>query len=380
METQELMFIDLQTQKTRLQTRIEQAIHNIIEKNHFIMGPEVAKLEQQLSQFCGAKHVIGCSNGTDSLALILRAKNIGPNDAVIVPSFTFASTAEVVAWLGATPVFVDVLPDTFNMDPQSLVKGIQTAKELGLIPRCVISVDLFGQPADYDAIEDICHQHKLWLLSDAAQSFGATYKKRKVGTIGLATSTSFYPAKPLGCYGDGGAIFTDDDELADIIRSLRIHGQGKEKYDNVRIGINGRLDTIQAAVLLEKLTIFPEEIGARQHSAGYYNQGLKNIVQVPNLIPNVTSTWAQYTLRLKASQRDKMMAALRKDKIPTVVYYPKSLHQQTAYRNFPTAGRLTVSEALANEVLSLPMHPYLTEETQDYIIDRFTTCIKDLTS
>jgi len=378
METQELLFIDLQTQKNRLKAKIEHAIHNIIEKNHFIMGPEVAQLEQQLSKFCGAKHVIGCSNGTDSLALVLRAKNIGPNDAVLVPSFTFASTAEVVVWLGATPIFVDVLPDSFNMDPHSLIKGIQLAKDLNLTPRAVISVDLFGQPADYDSIESICHQFGLWLLSDAAQSFGATYKGRKVGTIGLATSTSFYPAKPLGCYGDGGAVFTDDDELAEIIRSLRVHGQGKDKYDNARIGINGRLDTLQAAVLLEKLTIFPEEIEKRQHIASYYNQGLEKVVQVPHLISKVTSVWAQYTVRMSANHRNEMIKRLSQDKIPTVVYYPKSLHQQTAYRNFPTVGHLQVSESLANEVLSLPMHPYLTQDMQDFIIDRFCAHMNDL--
>jgi dTDP-4-amino-4,6-dideoxygalactose transaminase len=265
------------------------------------------------------------------------------------------------------PIFVDCLPETFNMDPASLEFGINTARQLGLKPVGVIPVDLFGQPADYDAIEAICAREDLWILCDAAQSFGASYRGRKLGTIGAATSTSFFPAKPLGCYGDGGAVFTNDDELAVIMRSLRVHGQGSDKYDNVRIGMNGRLDTMQAAVLIEKLKIFPDEIAARDRVAKRYNEMLGDVVAVPVVAEGNTSVWAQYTLRVP--NRDSLAAALKAKGIPTAIYYPKPLHQQTAYCKFPCAGNgVPVSERLAGEVLSLPMHPYLEEAVQDRII------------
>jgi dTDP-4-amino-4,6-dideoxygalactose transaminase len=252
----EIPFIDLAAQRRRLGKSVEDAILKVVDHCGFVMGPEIGALEAELSAFCGARHVISCANGTDALGLILMAKGVKPGDAVFCPSFTFAATAEVIAWMGATPVFIDIHEDTFNLDPASFEDAIATARWLRLNPVGLISVDLFGLPADYDAIEPICAREGLWLLSDAAQSFGAVYKGRKVGTIGMATATSFFPAKPLGCYGDGGAVFTDDDELAAVMRSLRIHGQGTDKYDNVRIGINGRLDTIQAAVLIEKLRNF----------------------------------------------------------------------------------------------------------------------------
>jgi dTDP-4-amino-4,6-dideoxygalactose transaminase len=265
------------------------------------------------------------------------------------------------------PIFVDCLPETFNMDPASLEFGINTARQLGLKPVGVIPVDLFGQPADYDAIEAICAREDLWILCDAAQSFGASYRGRKLGTIGAATSTSFFPAKPLGCYGDGGAVFTNDDELAAIMRSLRVHGQGSDKYDNVRIGMNGRLDTMQAAVLIEKLKIFPDEIAARDRVAKRYNEMLGDVATVPLVAEGNTSVWAQYTLRMP--NRDAVAAALKAKGIPTAIYYPKPLHQQTAYSKFPCAGNgVPVSERLAGEVLSLPMHPYLEESVQDRII------------
>jgi len=271
--------------------------------------------------------------------------------------------------MGATPVFVDILEGTFNLDPASLETAIATARRLRLNSVGLISVDLFGQPADYDAIEPICAREGLWLLSDAAQSFGATYKGRKVGTIGMATATSFFPAKPLGCYGDGGAVFTDDDELADVMRSLRVHGQGTDKYDNVRIGINGRLDTMQAAVLLEKLKIFPDEIAARDRIAKRYNELLRPMAIMPEVPPGLTSVWAQYTLRIRGFDRDAFQSDLKAAGIPTAVYYPKPLHRQTAYRAYPAAGNgLPVSDRLADEVISLPMHPYLTEEVQDRIV------------
>ncbi len=364
-----IAFIDLAAQRRRLGAAIDKAILRVVDHGGYIMGPEVKRLEAGLGAFCGARHAITCSNGTDALALVLMAKGVRPGDAILCPSFTFAATAEVVAFLGATPVFVDCLPDTFNMDPASLARGIATGRRLGLNPVGVIAVDLFGQPADYDAIEPLCADHGLWLLCDAAQGFGATHRGRAVGSIGMATCTSFFPAKPLGCYGDGGAIFTDDDELAAAIRSLRVHGQGADKYDNVRVGMNGRLDTVQAAVLIEKLRIFPDEIAARDRIARRYAACLADVALVPRLAPGCTSVWAQYTLRLPAGRRDAVAATLKQAGVPTAVYYARPLHLQTAYRHHPVAeGGLPVSEALAAEVLSLPMHPYLSEAVQDRVV------------
>jgi dTDP-4-amino-4,6-dideoxygalactose transaminase len=362
-----IAFIDLAAQRRHIGNRMEEAILRVVHHGGYIMGPEVKQFEADLSAFCGAKHVISCANGTDALALVLMAKGVKPGHAILCPSFTFAATAEVVAWLGAIPVFVDCLPDTFNMDPTSLEQGILTARQMGLKPVGVIPVDLFGQPADYEAIEAVCAREDLWILCDAAQSFGASYRGRKLGTIGAATSTSFFPAKPLGCYGDGGAVFTNDDELAAVMRSLRVHGQGSDKYDNVRIGMNGRLDTMQAAVLIEKLKIFPDEIIARDRIARRYSAILQDVATVPVVAEGNTSVWAQYTLRV--SNRDALATALKAKGIPTAIYYPKPLHQQTAYRRFPCAGNgVPMSERLASEVISLPMHPYLDEQVQDHII------------
>lgn len=363
-------FIDLGAQRRRLGADVNDAIMRVVDHGGYIMGPEVFALEADLAAFCGAKHVISCANGTDALALVLMAKDVRPGDAILCPSFTFAATAEVVAWLGATPIFVDVRSDTFNMDIESLEAGLRTAREKGLKPVGVIPVDLFGQPADYDAIEPFCAREGLWILSDAAQSFGATYKGRKIGTIGLATSTSFFPAKPLGCYGDGGAIFTDSDELAEVLLSLRIHGQGSDKYENVRVGMNGRLDTMQAAVLIEKLKIFPDEIISRDRVAKRYNEALRDVAIVPELIDGATSVWAQYTLRIPGFDRGAFQAGLKDKGVPTAIYYPKPLHQQIAYKRHPVAGNgLPVSDRLAHEVISLPMHPYLDEATQDRVIE-----------
>ncbi|MBS0185499.1 MAG: DegT/DnrJ/EryC1/StrS family aminotransferase [Proteobacteria bacterium] len=365
-----LPFIDLASQQKRIRPQVSEAFQRILDHGSYIMGPEVFELEKKLSQFCDAKHTISCANGTDALALVLMAKDVKPGDAIFVPSFTFAATTEVVAWMGATPVFIDVLKETFNMDPSSLKQGILKAKELGLKPTAIIPVDLFGAPADYDALESIAAENNLWILADAAQSFGATYKKRPVGTFGIATSTSFFPAKPLGCYGDGGAIFTDNDELAEKLISLRIHGQGKDKYDNIYIGMNGRLDTLQAAVLLEKLKIFPEELLSRQNAAVFYHKALSSLVTTPFLLPDTTSSWAQYTLRLNSTiSRDKVVHELQNQGIPTAIYYVKPLHQQKAYQHYPTAlgHHLPNSESLSKEVLSLPMHGYLTEDVLHFI-------------
>jgi dTDP-4-amino-4,6-dideoxygalactose transaminase len=355
-------FIDLKAQQARIRPHIDAAIKGVLDHGIYIMGPEVFELEKQLAAFCGVKHAISCANGTDALLLALMAKNVGSGDAVFVPSFTFAATAEVVVLMGATPVFIDSLEDTYNIDPRSLEQGIQTAKKAGLKPVGIIPVDLFGQPADYDAIQSIADSQGLFIIADAAQSFGASYKGRKAGNIGDIATTSFFPAKPLGCYGDGGAVFTNNDETAAIIRSLRVHGQGKDKYDNVRVGMNGRLDTIQAAVLLEKLKIFPEELIARQETADAYSDALKNVVQIPQVMKRATSTWAQYTIRLKKNtDRTKLISDLKEAGIPTVVYYVKPLHVQTAYSRYPTAtgASLAVCEALAHEVLSLPMSGYV---------------------
>ena len=363
-------FIDLGAQRRRIGQRMDDAILRVVNHGKYIMGPEVAELEKKLAAFCGAKHVLSCANGTDAIGLALMALGAKPGDAILVPSFTFAATAEVVAWFGATPIFVDVLEDTFNMDPKSLEAGLETARRLDLRPTAVIPVDLFGQPADYDRIEPIARANRLTVICDAAQSFGATYKGRKVGSIGHMTTTSFFPAKPLGCYGDGGAVFTDDDKLFEVLRSLRMHGQGSDKYDNVRIGMNGRLDTMQAAVLLEKLAIFPDEIVARDRVAAAYNAALKDVAIVPGVPSGLTSVWAQYTIRLPGRDRDQVAAKLKAQGVPTAIYYPKPLHQQTAYRDFPVAGNgLPVSDRLAREVLALPMHPYLDQPTQGRIVE-----------
>ena len=362
-------FIDLAAQRQRLGRSVDEAVARVVDHCQFILGPEVRTFEAALAAFCGARHAVSCASGTDALVLVLRAKGIGPGDAVICPSFTFCATAEVVVLVGATPVLADVDAETFNLDVASLERAIATARRAGLKPKAVIPVDLFGVSADHDPIAAVAKAEGLFVLDDAAQSFGATYKNRQLGTFGLATATSFFPAKPLGCYGDGGAVLTDDAELVEVMKSLRVHGQGSDKYDNVRIGLTSRLDTIQAAVLIEKLKIFPDEIVARDRAARRYNDGLGDVAIVPRVPEGMTSVWAQYTLRLKPGVRDGLAATLKAQGIPTAIYYPKPLHRQSAYRQFPVAdGGLAVSDQLADEVISLPMHPYLDEPTQDRII------------
>jgi dTDP-4-amino-4,6-dideoxygalactose transaminase len=368
--TAPIPFIDVAAQRRRLGSAIDDAIARVLEHCQFIMGPEVRAAEADLAAFCGARHAITCASGTDALVLPLMAKGIGRGDAVICPGFTFHGTAEVVALLGATPVFADVEEDTFNIDPKSVERAVASARKLGLTLKAVIPVDLFGQPADYDAIFAIARAESLFVLGDAAQSFGARLRNRAVGTLAHVSTTSFFPAKPLGVYGDGGAVFTDDDELAEIIRSIRNHGEGREKYDCVRIGLNGRFDTIQAAVLIEKLKIFAEEIAARDAIARRYSAALADVTTVPRVREGMTSVWAQYTIRLPRGRRDGFVAALRAQGIPTAIHYPKPVHRQPAYRDFPVAdGGLPVSERAAEEVVSLPMHAYLDEPTQDRIID-----------
>ena len=362
-------FIDVAAQRRRLGGAVDEAIARVLAHCQFIQGPEVRALESELAAFCGARHAIATSSGTDALRLVLMAWGIGPGDAVICPAFTFCATAEVVALCGATPGMADVTAETFNLDPASCARAVATAKRLGLKPRAVIPVDLFGLPADHDAIAALAAAHGMQVLDDAAQAFGATYRARKLGTLATATATSFFPAKPLGCYGDGGAIFTDDDALAERLRSLRVHGEGADKYDAARIGITGRLDTIQAAILLEKLKIFPEEIVARNAVAQRYAAGLAGVATVPRVGNESTSVWAQYTIRLAPGRRDTLAAALKDRGIPTAIYYAKPLHRQAAYRGFPVAeGGLPASEQLAEEVISLPMHAYLDQPVQDRII------------
>jgi dTDP-4-amino-4,6-dideoxygalactose transaminase len=363
-------FIDIAAQRRRIGPAVDEAVARVLAHCQFINGPEVTALESALAAFCGAKHVVTCASGTDALVMVLMAKGIGPGDAVLCPSFTFCATGEAVAITGGTPVFCDVDETTFNIDAASLKRGIATAKRLGLKPRGVIPVDLFGQSADHDEVFAIAAAEGIFVLDDAAQGFGASYKGRRLGGMGLITATSFFPAKPLGCYGDGGAIFTDDAALAEVLRSIRVHGQGSDKYDNVRLGLTGRLDTIQAAVLIEKLKIFDDEIAARNKVANRYAQGLGNVVTVPRLAEGHSSVWAQYTIRLpQGTDRDAFAAALKAQGVPTAIYYPKSMHQQTAYKNYPVAdGGLPVSERLSSDVISLPMHAYLDEASQDRVV------------
>jgi dTDP-4-amino-4,6-dideoxygalactose transaminase len=372
-----MQFIDLAAQQSRIREGLDRRIAGVLDAGQYIMGPQVKELEAGLSAFCGAKHTLACANGTDALQLALMAFGTGPGDAVFCPSFTFASTAEIVPATGATPVFVDVRTDTFNMDVDSLKRAIVHARELGLRPAGVIPVDLFGLPADYDAIEAIAAEEGMWVLADSAQGFGGNYRGRTTGSIGTIATTSFFPAKPLGCYGDGGALFTGDDELAALIESYRVHGKGTHKYDNERIGINSRLDTLQAAILLEKLAIYPGEIEKRNMYAARYSDALAEVIDVPYIPNDCGSVWAQYTLKTREGQdRAAIMAALAAAGVPTMVYYPLPLHQQTAYKAYPGDPHgLENSAALAQQVFSLPMHPYLGDD-QDVVIDAVIAALK----
>jgi dTDP-4-amino-4,6-dideoxygalactose transaminase len=363
-----IAFIDLQAQRRRIATEIERAVTSAVEGGQWVMGPQVKELEERLAEFAGVRHCIACANGTDALMLVLRAWDIGSGDAVFVPAFTFAASAEVVALVGATPVFVDVFEDTYNLDPASLERAIAMVKRDGkLKPRAVMPVDLFGQPADYRAIVPIAKREGLKTLVDTAQAFGATLDGRHTAATGDAASTSFFPAKPLGCYGDGGAIFTNDDELDSLLRSIRIHGQGTDKYENVRIGVNSRLDTIQAAILIEKLKIFADELEKRERVARRYAEAFRasNRIRPPRVIDGGQSTWAQYTIQVP--DREKLATDLKARGIPTAIYYPTPLSHQKGYSHFPSAGT-PVSDRISKHVIALPMHPYLDDATQDKII------------
>lgn len=363
-------FVNLRAQRERIRDSLDRRLADVFADARFILGPEVTQLEGELARRAGVSHVVTCASGTDALALALRAFGIGLHDAVLVPSFTFAATAGAVAITGATPIFLDVDAETFTLDPSKVADGVAAARRCGLTPRAVIPVDLFGQPADYGPITEAANENELVVIADAAQSFGATYDGGSVGSLAAVTTTSFFPSKPLGCYGDGGAIFTDDEALAEIVRSLRVHGRGRDKYDNVRVGTNSRLDTIQAAVLLAKLEVFDDELRTRGSLAGGYSselEGLEGIVSTPRDRPGSSPAWAQYTIGV--DNRDRVRSALAANGIPTAVYYPRPLHQQAAFSSFPAAGPQRVSERLAECVLSLPFHPYLTLSDQMRVVE-----------
>ena len=366
--TENTKFIDLVSQQKLIRPQLNQAISRVLDHGQYIMGPEVKQLESKLSDFTGSNYALTCANGTDALTLVLMAWGIGSNDAVFVPSFTYVASAEAPAQLGATPFFVDVCEHNFNIDPNSFKQAIIDCRALGLNPAAVVAVDLFGQPADVDSITEIAHAEGIKVLIDGAQSFGATSKGRRVGAMGDATTTSFFPAKPLGCYGDGGAVFTNSKEDAEIINSIRLHGKGSQKYDNVRVGLNSRLDTFQAAILLEKLNLFEDELVLRSKVANRYNQLLDQYCQVPKLMNECTSAWAQYTLIIQ--DRDKLQLALKMANIPSAIYYPIPLSSQLGYLKYPKVKSGTkVSDMLSQKVLSLPMHPYLNSSIQKSIAE-----------
>ena len=361
-------FIDLKAQQARLRDRIDAAIARVLDHGQYILGPEVGLFEKELGAFTGAGHVVSCANGTDALTLVHLAEEVGPGDAVLVPSMTFVATVEPMLLCGATPVYVDVDPRSFNMDPAGLEDALQRAKSVGLRPRLIIPVDLYGLPADYDAIMEFAEAHGLVVVADAAQSMGARRGEHRTGAMGHYACTSFFPAKPLGCYGDGGAVFTNDDQSVERLRSIRYHGKGVDKYDNVRVGLNSRLDTLQAAILCEKLRILDDEIEARDRIAQRYTALLDGAVETPSVPNSTRSAWALYTIM--ADRRDAIRTALKEQGIPTGVYYPNPLHRQSAYCHglMPEAG-LAATDRVAGRILSLPMHPYLEEAVQDRIVD-----------
>lgn len=369
-------FIDLKSQQDRIRPELDLAIARVLDHGRYIMGPEIAELEALLAEFAGSSHCLSCSSGTDALLLPLLAYDLGPGDAVFTSPFTFFASPESIALTGATPVFVDIDPSTYNINPDLLETAVETVeRENGLRPRGIMPVDIFGLPADYDRIKQIAERNGLFILEDAAQSFGAEYKGKRAPALGHVGATSFFPAKPLGCYGDGGAVFTDDDQLAEKMRSLRVHGQGCDKYDNVRIGINARMDTIQAAVLIEKLKIYPDEIEARQRVAGMYVEAFRAlgtnspISKVPEVPRNCKSVFAQFCV--ESPQRGMVQKRLSAAEIPSPIYYAKPMHKLTAMQGRSIVGSengLPVAEAVAERIFALPFHPYLTEEQIDTIV------------
>ena len=368
-------FIDLKSQYAALKADIDGRIAAVLDHGAYVMGPEISQLETELAEFAGAKHAIAVSSGTDALLLALMAEDIGPGDAVFVPTFTFAATAGAVRLAGATPVFTDVDPVTCNMDPDDLATRIDQVVAQGTLkPRAIITVDLFGLPADYAAIDVIAEHNGLFVIDDGAQGFGAAVGDRRVGTLAPVTATSFFPAKPLGCYGDGGAVFTNDPDRLDRFKSIRVHGFGGDRNEIVRIGLNARMDTIQAAVLLAKLSVFETELAARDSLATLYDDRLGDVVQLPGRSPGTTSAWAQYTIQVE--HRQAVQERLKADGFPTAVYYAIPTHLQPAYQAFGDGpGSLPNSERLAGRVLSLPMHPYMDEATAEQICDSLTRAV-----
>ena len=364
-------FIDLKGQQARIEADLRRRLEAVLGHCQFILGPEVVELEQALAQFCGAKHCISISSGTDALQIAMMAEEIGRGDAVFLPAFTYTATAEVPLVLGATPVFVDVDPRTFQIDPAHLAARVAEVRAAGkLTPRMLIGVDLFGQPADWPALAAIAAREKLVTLDDCAQSFGASLSGRMLGTMADATATSFFPSKPLGAYGDGGALFTESDERAALYRSLRTHGEGTTRYEVLRTGMNGRLDTLQAAVLLSKLTVFADELAARERVAAYYDSRLGNAVVTPARVADSKAAWAIYAILLPdGAARTKLQDGLRAAGVPSAIYYPKPLHQQPAYQGAHDGAALPVSEDLAGRIMALPIHPDLTEEDLARICD-----------
>lgn len=366
-----MQFIDLAAQQRRIRTNIEANIQAVLDHGKYIMGPEIGELENRLANYVGVKHAISCSSGTDALLMALLAHNIGPGDSVFTTPFTFIASAEVISLLGATPIFVDIDPETFNIDPDKLDSTIQNAEIQN--PKGIIAVDLFGLPADYDKINAVAQKHGLFVIEDAAQSFGGEYYGRKACSLAEIACTSFFPAKPLGCYGDGGAVFTNDDDLAEKMISVRIHGKGSHKYDNTRIGINGRLDVIQAAVLLAKLDIFPEEVDLRQDVAQRYTEEMTSYASLvsPSVPEGMKSVWAQYSILSKdEGHRTALQEKLSAAGIPTAIYYPIPLHLQPAFANLNyKEGDFPISEDCSRRIFSLPMHPYLTKVEQERILN-----------
>lgn len=366
-----MQFIDLRKQLDLIRDSIENRIQNVLNHGKFIMGPEVLELEERLASYINVEFAISCSSGTDALLIPLMANNIGPGDAVLTTPFTYIATAEVIALLGATPIFIDIYPTTYNMDPYNIELGVREAECKGLKPKAIIPVDLFGLPARYRIIEDFAKKHNLIVIEDAAQGFGGRIGDRKSATFGKVASTSFFPAKPLGCYGDGGAIFTNDNQLAEKMRSIRVHGGGNNKYDNIRLGINGRIDTIQAAVVLEKLKIFPKEVELRNKIADYYLSNLPSNLVGPFVPKNYTSSWAQFSVLAESAEHRKLlMSALEQKKIPAMIYYPIPLHNQKVFSNLGyKKGDFPISENISERIFSLPMHPYLDKSEQDRILE-----------
>lgn len=365
-----MQFIDLKTQYNKIKDQVDKSIIKVLESGAYIGGPGITQLEEQLAEFAGVKHCLACSNGTDALLIPLMAWDINPGDAVFTTSFTFIASGEVIALRGATPVFVDIDPETYNMCPDSLENAIQKViNTTDLKPKAIIPVDLFGLAADYTKINAIAKKYNMRVLEDGAQSFGGTYKGQRTGSFGDAAATSFYPAKPLGAYGDAGASFTNDDSMIEIFRSIRVHGMGTDKYDNIRIGINGRMSTIQAAVLLAKMTIFEDELVARERIARNYHQLLGGKVKIPTTPENYTSAWAQYTVQVESPEkRNEIFNRFKENGIPYSVFYPLPLHMQTAYKDICiNADDMTKSEFAAERVFSIPMHPYLEEKDQERI-------------